>query len=69
MKKTLSPYLLFFCILVSISAVYSQNPEWINYTCGKDVRSLAEEGDYIWVGTYGGLVKIWPRNLQLLKNR
>jgi len=36
-----------------------ENSEWINYTDGKSVRSLAVEGDFVWVGTEGGgLVRI-----------
>lgn len=40
------------------SLSYSQNPEWINYTNGNYIPCLTEEGDYIWVGTSGGLVKL-----------
>ncbi|CUS86811.1 two-component regulator propeller domain-containing protein, partial [Candidatus Kryptobacter tengchongensis] len=38
---------------------FSQNPEWINFTTGNFINTLAIEGDYIWVGTSGGgLVKL-----------
>jgi len=44
--------------LLMFSTTYPQSPEWINYTNGDYVSCLAEEGDYMWVGTTGGLVKI-----------
>ncbi len=35
-----------FLILTS-NFILSQNPEWINYTNGQEILSLAEEGNYI----------------------
>ncbi|MBN2354868.1 T9SS type A sorting domain-containing protein [candidate division KSB1 bacterium] len=40
------------------SAVLSQNAEWFNYTCGSAISTLLQDGDFIWVGTEGGLVRI-----------
>lgn len=37
---------------------FSQYPDWKSYTHGKDVQCLAKEGNILWVGTTGGLVKI-----------
>ena len=48
----------FLALFVIISNVKSQNPEWVNYTNGDQITSLAEEGKYIWVGTTGGLVQL-----------
>ena len=48
---------LSYCI-ISFSVIYAQNPEWINYTSGQGVGSTAIEGDTVWVGTGGGLVKL-----------
>ena len=48
---------LSFC-LFSISVIYAQNLEWMNYTYSTNITALEEEGDYIWVGTNGGLAKI-----------
>ncbi|MBC8375167.1 MAG: hypothetical protein H8E26_03910 [FCB group bacterium] len=45
-------------LLIACSAGIAQNPEWINYTNGEEVYALAEAGEYIWVGTNGGLIKI-----------
>ncbi len=56
MKKLLYSLIsIWFCLG---STVLSQNPEWINYTNGQTVNSVAIEGDYIWAGTNGGLVKL-----------
>ena len=33
-------------------------PSWINYTNGDNVLVLVEEGNIIWIGTSGGLVKL-----------
>jgi len=54
MKK--SNILLFF-FLVSLP-ICPQNPEWINYTYGQEVKATVIEGSNVWVGTNGGLVKI-----------
>ncbi|MFQ5772457.1 MAG: hypothetical protein ACE5HX_18115, partial [bacterium] len=37
---------------------YAQNGEWINYTNGDYIYTLADEGTFIWIGTNGGLVKL-----------
>ena len=47
---------IIFSIFFSVS--FAQNPEWVNYTNGDRVYALIEDGDYIWAGTLGGLVKI-----------
>ena len=49
--------ILFYFLLMS-SIVSAQNPEWVNYTNGDHILSIAEEGDVIWIGTNGGLVRI-----------
>ena len=56
MKKFL--YILLTWLFYLHTTALSQNPEWINYTNGDDIYSLALEGDILWVGTAGGLVKI-----------
>jgi ligand-binding sensor domain-containing protein len=50
----------FFTLLVFISSFsLSQTQEWIGFTSGKDIWCLADEGQYLWVGTWaGGLVKL-----------
>ncbi len=51
---------IFSLILLFISNFsLSQTKEWIVYTSGNYISSLAEEGNYLWVGTRGGgLVKL-----------
>ena len=44
--------------LVICCNLFAQNLEWMNYTSGDEIMALAEEGDYLWVGTFGGLVKL-----------
>lgn len=46
---------LFITVLLTLGA---QAPNWLNYTCGKEVHCQAEEGNFIWAGTNGGLVRI-----------
>jgi ligand-binding sensor domain-containing protein len=48
-----------FIIIAYPMLLFTQNPEWINYTNGDQVNALAVQGEGIWVGTnVGGLVKI-----------
>jgi ligand-binding sensor domain-containing protein len=58
MKTKLFTFLVLFCSLVSLSFLDAQNPEWINYTNGKTIQALVIEGDNVWIGTTGGLVKL-----------
>ena len=53
--STILQSIIYFAFL---SAGFAQNTEWINYTNGDNVNALAENGEYIWAGTNGGLVKI-----------
>lgn len=55
MKKKITILLL---ILFTVSISNAQNPEWINYYCGKENNVIVEESNFMWVGTSGGLVKI-----------
>lgn len=55
MKKKITTLLL---ILITVSISKAQNPEWINYYCGKENNVIVEESNFMWVGTSGGLVKI-----------
>jgi len=50
-------HLLFLFLLASL-AIYAQNPEWINYTNRQYVQTVVVEGDFVWLGTGGGLVKL-----------
>ena len=55
--KNIIALLLVFFFCFSTTAL-SQNPQWLNYTNGDQVITIAVEGDFIWVGTVEGLVKI-----------
>jgi ligand-binding sensor domain-containing protein len=55
MKKHIL-HLVIFLNLASLA--YAQNPQWLNFTNGDGITAFAEEGEYIWVGTAGGLVKL-----------
>jgi streptogramin lyase len=60
-KLALLSELLLIVFLFSTSA--AQNREWITYTYGGNIRSIAAEGHFIWCGTYrGGLVKLDMRS-------
>ena len=48
-------FVLFFCL--STTAL-SQISEWINYTNGDEIYTIATETNFLWIGTTGGLVKI-----------
>jgi ligand-binding sensor domain-containing protein len=50
---------LFFTLVILSYCTNAQNPQWLNYTNGDRISSIAEEADHVWVGTIaGGLVKI-----------
>ncbi|MEN3039651.1 MAG: hypothetical protein ABDI07_11010 [Candidatus Kryptonium sp.] len=49
---------LLFLVFLFYKSSPSQNPEWINFTYGNSVLAIAFEGNYVWVGTSGGLVRL-----------
>ena len=56
MKK----FLLFIVVITAFNISYSQNTEWKHYYYDEgDISAIAEEGDYLWIGTRkGGLIKM-----------
>jgi ligand-binding sensor domain-containing protein len=59
MYKSLPFYLFIFCFISFFSSLYSQYPDWINYTRAETITSLCAENNFIWVGSYnGGLIKV-----------
>jgi len=58
MKTKLFTFSVLCYSLVSLSFLHAQNPEWINYTNGQTIQDLVIEGDNVWIGTIGGLVKL-----------
>jgi ligand-binding sensor domain-containing protein len=57
-KVTLNMLLSLILYLYSSTELFSQNPQWINYTNGQTINAIAIEGDLVWIGTNGGLVRI-----------
>jgi ligand-binding sensor domain-containing protein len=52
-------FISFLILLISAYLIHSQTQEWIVFTSGKDIWCLADEGQYLWVGTDGqGLIKL-----------
>src|SRR4030067_765087 len=66
LKKVVSGILLllsFSGILISIFGSQpseAQAPEtgWTLYTSGAEITALVDDGDFLWVGSYGGLAKL-----------
>ncbi|MFA5031379.1 MAG: two-component regulator propeller domain-containing protein [bacterium] len=57
MKKYLILFSVFFVAAISSNS-FAQYPNWINYTNGQRVEALADNGNELWIGTGGGLVKL-----------
>jgi len=55
MKKVI---LLFVTLISLIGFADAQNPQWLYYINGDNIYALAEEGNDMWVGTNGGVVKL-----------
>jgi|YNPMSStandDraft_2_1061718.scaffolds.fasta_scaffold00145_13 hypothetical protein len=54
----------FILIFFRISS-FNQTNEWALFTNGNYVNSIAEEGNYLWIGSDGGgLIKLDKRNGQ-----
>ncbi len=50
--------LLFLFLFSSGSILKAQNPEWMNFANGNITISMVVEGNYLWIGTDGGLIKL-----------
>ena len=47
-------YCLIVMVIILFSSIsYSQNPEWLNYTSGKNVKLIIDDNDYLWIGGIG----------------
>ena len=58
MKKFAYHFSVISFVLSICSSAPAQNPEWINYTNADFVKALADKGNYVWVGSNGGLYQI-----------
>lgn len=54
MKKS---FLIFIVIITAFFSESSAQLKFINYACPNEITALAEDGNYIWIGTKGGLYK------------
>jgi ligand-binding sensor domain-containing protein len=57
MKDQKNCWIIILFLLFSFN-IKAQNKEWINYTNGFTINTIVCEGNTVWVGTKGGLVKI-----------
>lgn len=57
MKKGI---LLLVMLTINSWIAHAQTAEWVNYTNGEFVRAIVQEGNDLWIGTTGGLVKLDP---------
>ena len=51
-------YLLLVAAISLAFRVDAQNPQWLNYANCDQIKTMAEEGNTMWIGTNGNLVKI-----------
>ena len=54
MKKFI---LIIIVLFLSVLPLFSQNPEWINYTSGLYVNDIKEDGEFLWIAHSGGLTR------------
>lgn len=54
MKALLLLTLVFTCFIFSTA----QTPQWKNFTFDDIISTLADDGNFIWIGTTSGLVKL-----------
>jgi ligand-binding sensor domain-containing protein len=55
--------LFLIAVLFSLT-LPAQNPLWVNVSTTENIYCMAEEGNYLWIGTDGGLVK-WDKTLNV----
>jgi ligand-binding sensor domain-containing protein len=51
-------YGLFYIVMLFACSAFAQTSQWINYTSGQVVSAFATEGNFLWIGTADGLVKM-----------
>lgn len=58
MKKFILSLSVVFLLSASTTLLWGQNPEWKAYSGGLSrIQKIVDDGDYLWLATYGGLVK------------
>ena len=56
--KTARQFFVLCFSLLFFSPAITHSQQWQVYTSGRDITALAGEGNFLWVGTSGGLVKL-----------
>ena len=49
--------IVLICIFLCTKSAFAQTPEWINYNDPIYPTSIVDDGNYVWIGTYGGLIR------------
>ncbi len=44
--------------LISVSQTTDKSSEWMNFTSNINIQALADDREYLWIGTEGGLIKL-----------
>jgi ligand-binding sensor domain-containing protein len=62
------PYILLLAAFAvwsfGIPELRAQNPEWVVYSDTKHIISIAQEGDFLWIASYGGITKLNRHTLE-----
>ncbi|MEO8149445.1 MAG: T9SS type A sorting domain-containing protein [Bacteroidia bacterium] len=56
--KSKLPFILIAILILSGSKIFSQAPQWLNYTAGYFPNKIVVENNYAWAATESGLVRI-----------
>lgn len=56
---------LFLLFLACEVPCMAQSTEWVNLTYGEQVSALVTKGDVLWIGTFGGLVRLEKKSGQM----
>ncbi len=57
-EKNLMKILVLMFLFLSVVMLSSEPIDWDGYTSIYVVKDIYEDGDYLWIGTFGGLVKL-----------
>ncbi|MDR1896322.1 MAG: T9SS type A sorting domain-containing protein [Prevotellaceae bacterium] len=58
MKYRIKSIILLLLLIMHPAITFSQLSDWENYTNGNMVTKILNDGDYLWIATDGGLVKM-----------
>ncbi|MDR2407226.1 MAG: hypothetical protein LBE13_03825, partial [Bacteroidales bacterium] len=58
MKYSVNKLILLSLLIMYPALTFSQLSDWVNYTNGDMVTEILNDGDYLWIATNGGLVKM-----------